>query len=499
MTDHRGGVTKYTYDQNGNVTSITNPFGETTKISYDALGRETEKLTANAMLLRREYDAAGRETSRKYEISSKTLASYIAIYDAAGNRVQVTESDGSVVKYGYDANHQLTEEIRRGVNAFTAAYTYDHAGNRLTKTLNGAATLYEYDHSNALVRSISPTGRSTSFTHDACGNLVSTSGNGSDVRYEWDVENRLFRVINAGESEQYSYAYNGARESKILQGKAVHFIWDGFNVLAETDASGETLAQYTDLPGKWGGLTSLRQRDESYHFAFDLSSNITRLVNDAGTVSQMFAYDAFGCPLGKLPDDSTAYRFGGQVGYYCDAVDRVYVRMRHYSSEDGRWISRDPIGFRGRDWNLHRYVGNAPTGHVDPTGYVDCGGAKPCSAIIPSKVNKCLKDLANCLAGAGTDPTQVANCAKKAAKSVPSWVASYAACMFAANNTGSSPWIAGCDVCTAPDQTNFCGDCCDEKAMTNYYTCVDGGSTISICASKEQAEYDTCNANCSSA
>ena len=40
----------------------------------------------------------------------------------------------------------------------------------------------------------------------------------------------------------------------------------------------------------------------------------------------------------------------------------------HYNPETGRFLSADPIGFRGGDFNLHRYVGNNPLNYVDPFG-----------------------------------------------------------------------------------------------------------------------------------
>jgi len=41
---------------------------------------------------------------------------------------------------------------------------------------------------------------------------------------------------------------------------------------------------------------------------------------------------------------------------------------RWYDPAVGRWISEDPIGFRGRDANVSRYVGNGATNRTDPTG-----------------------------------------------------------------------------------------------------------------------------------
>lgn len=41
---------------------------------------------------------------------------------------------------------------------------------------------------------------------------------------------------------------------------------------------------------------------------------------------------------------------------------------RVYQPGYARWMSRDPIGFRGGDWNLYRIVANNPVTHHDSTG-----------------------------------------------------------------------------------------------------------------------------------
>ena len=45
-----------------------------------------------------------------------------------------------------------------------------------------------------------------------------------------------------------------------------------------------------------------------------------------------------------------------------------YYRHRMYHTQLGRFGSRDPIGFRGGDNNLYRYVRNTPVTVVDPLG-----------------------------------------------------------------------------------------------------------------------------------
>ena len=39
-----------------------------------------------------------------------------------------------------------------------------------------------------------------------------------------------------------------------------------------------------------------------------------------------------------------------------------------YNPRIGKWLSADPIGFDGKDVNLYRYAGNAPTHAADPMG-----------------------------------------------------------------------------------------------------------------------------------
>jgi len=46
---------------------------------------------------------------------------------------------------------------------------------------------------------------------------------------------------------------------------------------------------------------------------------------------------------------------------------------RDYDPQVGRWISKDPILFRGRQTNLYVYVGNDPVNRIDPAGLKDRG------------------------------------------------------------------------------------------------------------------------------
>ncbi|MEN8221195.1 MAG: RHS repeat-associated core domain-containing protein, partial [Pseudomonadota bacterium] len=51
-----------------------------------------------------------------------------------------------------------------------------------------------------------------------------------------------------------------------------------------------------------------------------------------------------------------------------------YYRARYYDPTSGRFISEDPIGYLGGDFNFYRYVFNSPINLIDPTGEFVCGG-----------------------------------------------------------------------------------------------------------------------------
>ena len=50
------------------------------------------------------------------------------------------------------------------------------------------------------------------------------------------------------------------------------------------------------------------------------------------------------------------------------STNLYYYRARWYDAEDGRFVSKDPIGFDSGDWNLYRYVGNNSVNKVDEMG-----------------------------------------------------------------------------------------------------------------------------------
>ena len=248
----------------------------------------------------------------------------------------------------------------------------DGAGNLIVALTSDPGYTYVSAFVNA-IEVLTGSGTVTN-AYDPNGNLQTATDWIGVTTYTWDNENRLTRVANAvNPVETYTYAGNGTRRQKVTVATTTNFVWDGENVLQERDSSNSRVAQYTDAPGMWGGLASGRQGSTSYFYGFDSQGSTRILFNGSGTFTDLYTYKAFGEELaqGAAPNalySTNPYRYVGQYGYYRDDIARLYVRARHLSSSQGRWISRDPIGFYGGDWNIYRYVRNNALINRDPSG-----------------------------------------------------------------------------------------------------------------------------------
>ncbi|MBI2301712.1 MAG: hypothetical protein HYU66_22650 [Armatimonadetes bacterium] len=205
----------------------------------------------------------------------------------------------------------------------------------------------------------------TAYGYDANGNTTSEVSAAQSVTLTWDGENRLLTVETDGETETYAYAATGLRRKKTTGAGTTHFVWDNVNLLAELDAALATLAQYTDWPGQWGGLSSARRSGSSQFFGFDLSANTRALMDAAAGVTDSYLYSAFGTEVVTSGSSINPFRFGGQARYYRDAAKTLQVSARVLSPGLGRWFSRDPAGDGRREYS---YCWPSPTSCVDPTG-----------------------------------------------------------------------------------------------------------------------------------
>ncbi|HET6931062.1 MAG TPA: RHS repeat-associated core domain-containing protein, partial [Candidatus Acidoferrum sp.] len=89
-------------------------------------------------------------------------------------------------------------------------------------------------------------------------------------------------------------------------------------------------------------------------------------------VAQNYTYDSFGNIVATSGSIVNNFRYTGRE--WDTETSLYYYRARYYDPQDGRFLSEDPIGFRG-GIDRYAYVHNRVTNRLDSFGLQECG---PC-------------------------------------------------------------------------------------------------------------------------
>jgi RHS repeat-associated protein len=201
----------------------------------------------------------------------------------------------------------------------------------------------------------------------------------------FNEENRLVEVSGAILRSTFVYDGLGRRVERIdtpVSGSATitRYVYDGWRVVEETNASGATLRFYTrgmDLSGSFenaggiGGLLAITRSNggglTSASYIYDGNGNVTGLVGSDGTALAQYRFDPFGQRLSAIGAwaDLNPYQFSSKerddwTGFY-------YYGLRYYNPSTGRWLSRDPLE-EGGGTNLYGAAVNDMVCRFDPNG-----------------------------------------------------------------------------------------------------------------------------------
>ncbi len=363
-TTANGTKVTYNYDSLNRLTNAVDRFTNNTFYAFDGVGNLQTVRYANNVTNTYAYNTLNRLTNITARSSAGTIASFAYRLAPAGNRTNLLENISGTARtnvWQYDPLYRLTNEVITGTAPVGAiSYKYDGVGNRTNRTssVSGVSTVSASFNSNDQL---------TTDTHDSNGNTTASGGS----PYAYDVENRLTNY-NSG-AATFVYDGDGNRVRKIVSGVTTYFLVDDRNptgyaqVLEELSTVGSTPSRlYT-----YGlDLISQRQSDGTTHFyGYDGNGNVRYLTAANATVSDTYAYDAFGIQIASTGSTPNNYRFTGEqfdpnLGFY-------YLRARYANPNTGRFMSRDSYAGNVFDPpSLHRYTycANNPVNMVDPSG-----------------------------------------------------------------------------------------------------------------------------------
>jgi RHS repeat-associated protein len=353
LTAPDGSSSTYGYDTLNRLNGLSNSWAGLFGFSYDALSRRTQLTRPNGVNSNYSYDSLSHLLSVLHQTGTNTLDGASYTYDPAGNRASKTNYlNGVTSNYGYDLLYELTQ-VTQGAST-TESYSYDAVGNRLSSS--GVAT-YGYNALNELTSN-----SNGSYTYDANGNTLTDP---SGKSYGWDLDNRMVQAIVPGSGTvTFKYDPFGRRIEKSSWLGTTNYLYDGDNLVQETNTVGALIARYSQTQNTDEPLAAIRSGATSYYETDGLGS-ATSLSSAAGSVANTYTYDSFGkltASTGAVvnPVQYTARETDSETGLY-------YYRARYYDSSTGRFLSEDPTSFHG-GINFYSYVANDPVNRIDPTG-----------------------------------------------------------------------------------------------------------------------------------
>ncbi len=208
VTDARGNVTTYNFDDFGNLISLVSPDTGTTSYVYDLAGNMTSKTDANGTTVTMSYDGRNRITSIDYADNSlDTSYIYDQGVNGTGKLASFIDQTGSTT-ISYDSFGNLLSKAQVvtgfnginyvGFNNLTTTYTYDSYNRLATLTYPSGLTLnYEYDDLNQVNKIITSVNGQTETVVDQVGYLpfgpvdAINFGNGKNYSANYDGGYRL--------------------------------------------------------------------------------------------------------------------------------------------------------------------------------------------------------------------------------------------------------------------------------------------------------------------
>jgi len=120
------------------------------------------------------------------------------------------------------------------------------------------------------------------------------------------------------------------------------------NTVAKTYTWGLDLSGDLQRAGGVGGLLCVTENPASsaqnpYYPSYDANGNISEYVDDTDSVVAHYEYSPFGKLTSSSGSKAGDFRHRFSTKYLDDETNLYYYGYRYYSSELGRWISRDPI------------------------------------------------------------------------------------------------------------------------------------------------------------
>ncbi len=390
--------TKYTYDQNKNVTkverqanaagtqwqttnltynifnliaTITDPLNRVTTFGYDNSKNRTSILDHEGNTTTFEYDE--RELLFKVKDANTPQGITQYDYDENSNIKRITDANGNATNYTYDL-FDREQRVTYADGRFSE-YEYDKNNNIKRYTTPSTANIdFIYDALNRMTTKQMPTITST-YTYDIGSRLINAENTASQIHFVYDNLNRVDTVTQTIGGASYtlnpSYDKVGNRTQLIYpSGKNVEYVYDINSRLQNIKVNTAVMTQYT-----YDTLDRRTQRDYSTapvqraSYTYNMGNEVTLLTNllvGGSTLSMAsYTYDGVG---NRISHGTLTQNMAYTYNDIYELKDITGSQNNHYNYDKvNNRVTTDGVSYTKNNLNQYTLVG-ATTYSYDNNG-----------------------------------------------------------------------------------------------------------------------------------
>ena len=327
MTDGNGHTTEYSWDEYGNLLSVTDPTGVRTTYTYNARQELISITNGVGDTVHLEYDKHGRIVQVRDALGHVTATHWnsagqlASVTDAAGSRWSLTypelaPEELDVPAFVRQSDTHRVRDTSRPMGQLPVSLTDPY----------GHVTHFEYNNGNQITAVTDPLGRTNRAVFDAWGNMVKTiNALGAVTNYEYDGLSQLIAVTDPlGARSEFDYDLAG----EISQ------ITDATGVVTHRTVNRRTGKETTSSGGILGssfrhvdylGRVIIVGENNPQNFASSqpvkrasqISKSSSASPRNSETVTEFTTYDTVGNPVETLD------AHGGLTRRTYDAANRL--------------------------------------------------------------------------------------------------------------------------------------------------------------------------------